>query len=111
MSDNSLSDIIASNLRLYRKLHGMTQAELGECLLYSDKSISKWERGEGLPDVAVLLSLSELYGVTVSELIGQTPKSKATKERIKAAEKDKKAVDRAKKRAADRAKKQRKKHG
>lgn len=106
MAERPLNEIIAENLRLYRRLHGFTQAELADVLRYSDKSVSKWERGEGLPDVTVLLALSEIYGVTVSELIGQTPRSKATLELIKAAEKDKKALDRAKKKARDRAKRQ-----
>lgn len=40
-------------------------------LNYSDKSVSKWERGEGLPDVYILAQIAQLYGVTVSNLIGE----------------------------------------
>ena len=62
---------LAQNLSKYRKAANLTQSELGEKLSYSDKSISKWERGEGVPDVSVLIRLSELYGVSLDELLGQ----------------------------------------
>lgn len=51
---DELKLIFASNLIRLRTAAGMTQAELGEQLNYSDKSISKWERGEAIPDAAVL---------------------------------------------------------
>lgn len=60
-----LEQIVSSNLAALRKQHGWTQAELAEKIHYSDKSVSKWERGEALPDLKVLKALSELYGVTV----------------------------------------------
>ena len=62
---------LAQSLGKYRKAANLTQIELGEKLSYSDKSISKWERGEGVPDVSVLIRLSELYGVSVDELLGR----------------------------------------
>ena len=70
--------------------------------------MSKWERGEAVPDVGILYALSEIYGVTVSELIGQTEKSKETQEKLKAVEKDRKALERARKKALEPAKKQKK---
>ena len=109
MADKSRNEIIAENLAMYRKLHGLTQSELAEAIGYSNKSVSKWERGDGMPDILLLLSLSEIYGITVSELIGQTEKCKATKEKIKAAEKDRKAYEHAKKKALEKAKKHKKK--
>ena len=51
---DELKLIFASNLIRLRTAAGMTQAELGEQLNYSDKSISKWERGEAIPDAMVL---------------------------------------------------------
>lgn len=53
----------------------MTQIELAEQLNYSDKAISKWERGESVPDVSVLKSIADLFGVTVDYLLtdGNTP--------------------------------------
>jgi len=52
-----------------RKEKGMTQKELAEKLFLSNKAVSKWERGLSLPDVAVLQSLSEVLGVSLSELL------------------------------------------
>ena len=60
---------LASNLIRLRTAAGMTQAELGEKLNYSDKSVSKWERGDGTPDVFVLKQIADLYGVTVDFLL------------------------------------------
>jgi len=60
---------LAENLTRYRKDAGMTQLELSEKINYSDKSVSKWERGEGLPDVTVLVQLAELFGITVNDLL------------------------------------------
>ncbi len=61
---------LAKNLTHYRKAAGLTQAELAEKINYSDKSVSKWESGNGVPDIYVLLQLAELYGVTVDVLLG-----------------------------------------
>lgn len=109
MSERITNQSIAENLALYRKLHGMTQAELADAIGYSNKSVSKWERGDGTPDIFLLLLLSEIYGVTVSELVGQTEKCKETQEKMRTADKDRKAQERAKKRALERAKKQKRK--
>ena len=62
---------LASNLIRLRTAAGMTQAELGEKLNYSDKSVSKWERAEGTPDVFILWRIAELYGITVQDLLGE----------------------------------------
>ena len=67
---NDLKSVIAKNLIKYRKEKGFTQQELAEILNYSDKSISKWERGEGVPDIYILKQIAELYGVTVNDIIG-----------------------------------------
>lgn len=64
---------IAKNLTYYRKAAGLTQAELAEKINYSDKSVSKWESGNGIPDVYILLRLAELFGVTLNELVGEEP--------------------------------------
>ena len=60
---------IAGNIAKYRKQLGMTQIDLSEKINYSDKSISKWERGDGIPDVPTLVQLAEVFGVSVDELI------------------------------------------
>lgn len=60
---------VASNLIRLRLSVGMTQAELGEKINYSDKSISKWERGDAVPDAYVLKQIAEIFGVTVDYLL------------------------------------------
>ena len=62
---------IAKNLTYYRKAAGFTQAELAEKINYSDKSVSKWESGNGVPDIYTLMQLAQLYGVSVDVLIGE----------------------------------------
>lgn len=97
--------LLSENIAKYRKLNGLSQSELGECIGYTNKSVSKWERGEGVPDVYTAFAISEVFGITLSELIGQTAKSKETLSKIKSAEKDSKALAKAKKRALERVKK------
>lgn len=64
---------IAKNLAFYRKAAGYTQAELAEKINYSDKSVSKWESGNGVPDIYILLELAKIYGVSLNDLVGETP--------------------------------------
>lgn len=66
---DELKMIIANNIAELRKRNNLTQAELAEKLNYSDKAISKWERGESIPDVAVLKSVADLFGVKVDYLL------------------------------------------
>ena len=61
--------IIAENIVLLRRGRGMTQIELAEKLNYSDKAVSKWERGESVPDISVLKQIADIFGVTVDYLI------------------------------------------
>lgn len=62
---------IAKNLTYYRKAAGLTQAELAEKINYSDKSVSKWESGNGVPDVYTLMQLAELYGITLNAFVDE----------------------------------------
>ena len=64
-----LKVITAANIINLRTAKGLTQAELGEMLSYSDKSVSKWERAEAVPDAYVLKHMSEIFGVTVDYLL------------------------------------------
>ena len=64
-----LKVITASNIINLRTAKGLTQAELGELLNYSDKSVSKWERAEAVPDAYVLKKMSEIFGVSVDYLL------------------------------------------
>lgn len=50
-------------------MHNMTQAEFGGRLNYSDKAVSKWDRGESVPDISVPVEIAELFGVTLDSLV------------------------------------------
>ena len=69
MDDATLGNQIGSNIAAYRKQAGLTQAGLAEKLNYSDKAVSKWERGESVPDVMTLVQLAELFRIPVGELL------------------------------------------
>ena len=64
-----LKQIFAANLQSLRLRDGMTQTELGEKLNYSDKAVSKWERGESIPDASVLKQISSLFGISLDSLL------------------------------------------
>jgi len=61
--------IIAKNIAELRKEAQMTQFELAEKLNYSDKAVSKWERGESVPDVVVLKEIADIFSVSVDFLL------------------------------------------
>ena len=71
MTMEELKLVVASKLIKLRQQAGMTQAELGEKLNYSDKTVSKWERAESIPDAYVLTQLAQIYGVTVDGLLSE----------------------------------------
>jgi len=66
---DDLKYVFASNLINLRTGAGMTQLELAEKLNYSDKSVSKWERADAVPDIYVLKKLSEIFNVSVDALL------------------------------------------
>jgi transcriptional regulator with XRE-family HTH domain len=61
---------IAENLRTLRKGKDLTQEEVAEMLSVSPQSVSKWERGDTLPDITLLPALANLYKVSLDALIG-----------------------------------------
>ena len=69
MELSELKLVTAGNLIKLRTGRGLTQAELGALLNYSDKTISKWERGEAIPDAYVLTQIAEIFSVTVDALL------------------------------------------
>ncbi len=69
MDDEKLKQQIGANIAAYRKSMRMTQAGLAEKLNYSDKAVSKWERGDSVPDVLTLAQLAELFEVSVNDLL------------------------------------------
>ncbi|MBQ4612535.1 MAG: helix-turn-helix transcriptional regulator [Clostridia bacterium] len=66
---DDLKKIIANNISQLRRDNGVTQLELAERLNYSDKAVSKWERGESYPDVATLKEIADMFSVTVDYLL------------------------------------------
>lgn len=75
-----IKSIIAKNIAELRLLNNMTQAELGEKLNYSDKTVSKWERAESTPDITVLAEISALFGVSLDYLAGRESLDEAVRE-------------------------------
>ena len=71
MNEEQFKALVAKNLSNYRKINNLTQLDLAEKLNYSDKAISKWERGESLPDLYTLQKIAELYGITLNELCAE----------------------------------------
>ena len=69
MDGEKLKAQIGTNIAAYRKRAGLTQVGLAEKLNYSDKAVSKWERGESVPDVLTLALLAEQFDITVNDLL------------------------------------------
>ena len=82
MEELTIKQNFARNLLAYRKSRGLTQSQLAEKLNYSDKSISKWECGDVLPDIVTISMIAEFFGITIDQLIGGTvPKKEVAKDR------------------------------
>ena len=79
-NSNEINRKIAENLTKYRKAANLTQAELAEKINYSDKSVSKWESANGVPDVYTLLQIAKLFGVTLNDLVGEEAPVKEVQE-------------------------------
>ncbi len=82
----ALRKTTAANITALRQAHKMTQLELGCALNYSDKAVSKWERGDAIPDAFVLLQISRLFGVSVDYLLsdhtGEPPPTVSRRHRV-----------------------------
>lgn len=68
MNDN-IEYNIAANIKELRTQAGLTQAELGEKIAYSDKTVSKWENGSSVPDITALCALAEVFNVAIDDLV------------------------------------------
>ena len=71
-----LKAAFAGNIAELRRVRGLTQTELAETINYSDKSVSKWERGESIPDAFTLKQIATYFGVTVDYLLEAEHKRK-----------------------------------
>lgn len=69
MREIDIKQNFANNLKSLRVAHGMTQIKLANALNYSDKSVSKWEKGDVLPDVFTLHAIATYFGITIDQLI------------------------------------------
>lgn len=65
MDYNKIGDFIATE----RKAKKLTQAKLAEKIFVSEKTVSKWENGKGIPDTNILLKLCEVLDITLNELL------------------------------------------
>lgn len=84
MDEEQVKARIGTNIAFYRKQAGLTQASLAEKLNYSDKAVSKWERGDSVPDVLTLMQIAQLFQVRVDALLGDVnalPENPSTLER------------------------------
>lgn len=79
MEEKDIKQIIAKNICELRKAHKLTQVELAEKLNYSDKAISRWERGDTLPDIDILIKICNMFGVDFNYLISEETKQKQEK--------------------------------
>ena len=66
---DEIKNIVAKNIAKIRLRHHMTQMELAKKLNYSDKAVSKWERGESLPDISVLVEIADLFDISLDDLV------------------------------------------
>ena len=82
---STIKENIANNIAELRKMNHMTQQDLAEKLNYTDKAISKWERGESTPDIESLSALAKMFNLTVDDLLNETFDKEQTlrKEKIK----------------------------
>ena len=71
-----------------RKANGMTQKDLAEQLNVSDKTVSRWERDEGAPDLAMIPVIAEIFGVTCDELLRGERKSPTERKLMSEQERD-----------------------
>lgn len=79
INEDKFRTLFANNLIKYRKINNLTQADLAQKLNYSDKAISKWERGESIPDLYTLLCIAQFYGVSINDLCSDKDATKMKK--------------------------------
>ena len=77
MEDN-VKNVIAKNIVELRKANNLKQSELAEMLNYSDKAVSKWESGNSMPDISVLIKIGDIFGITLDDLVKENAAEKAS---------------------------------
>lgn len=84
--NNNIEQNIANNIKALRLQFGLKQAELGEKIAYSDKTVSKWEKGSSVPDINALSAIANVFGFTVDDIIHPNATDKSvtlTKQEVK----------------------------
>ncbi|MDR2504852.1 MAG: helix-turn-helix domain-containing protein [Oscillospiraceae bacterium] len=83
MSD--YTSILKDNILALRKKSGLTQNAVADKLGVTFQAVSKWESGQSIPDISILLQLAEMYGITIDDLFGvsQSGVSQAAESNIK----------------------------
>lgn len=76
---DEIKNNLSKNIIKLRKEKKLTQLELANALNYSDKSVSKWENGDTIPDIEVIKRLADFFNVSVDSLIG-SPESLTQKQ-------------------------------
>lgn len=71
---------ISEKIKEYRRVFGITQEKFAQDIGISSQAVSKWERGDGYPDITLLPTIANYFGITIDELVGN---DKNVDERIK----------------------------
>jgi len=71
---------ISEKIKEYRRVFGVTQEKFAQDIGISSQAVSKWERGDGYPDITLLPTIANYFGITIDELVGN---DKNVDERIK----------------------------
>jgi len=82
MKAEDIKQNVAKNIKRLRTRKQLSQEKLGKVLGYSDKSVSKWECGDVLPDVVTLQSLASYFSITLNDMVSSNatlPQSKHSK--------------------------------
>jgi len=73
---------IGTRIAELRKSKNLSQSDLAQKLCVSNKTISKWECGNGTPDIEMLSKMSKIFGITLDEMVNQTTKTENPKEKV-----------------------------
>ena len=63
--------MFCDQFKKYRRMTGMTQEEVARFLMVTPQAVSKWETGNGTPDISLLAPIADLFCVTTDELLGR----------------------------------------
>ena len=84
---------ISEKLKEARQKSGMTQDQIAEKIMVSRVTVSHWENGKSLPDIVSLISLSDLYGISLDELVkGDSKMTEKVKKDAKDADNNKRLI-------------------